>query len=482
MKRALYTLLFIATLGMATLAVSCKKETTEELQVPSNSILVSMPGEMGTTYFTSYNIASISAISTPKGWEVVNINMYTKSITVKAPEKFDDGEEKSGDMTLKGYTPLGENISVTIYLAILEKPDVDYTNTPANCYIANKAATRFLFNPMIGGSSTPLNTERIELIWESDLGVIKYIDMQDGVASFYIQPVLNENDEPTDMVRPGNALIGAYDADDNLLWTWHIWITNSDPTTDTITIGDNTLMNINLGANLNSNGEKSSSKIFESYGLYYQWGRRTPFIGPETWNFQLNNDKTIYTAKGYERKPKYEASSAECGTVEWANNNPMYIITGNKENCYDWLYEGHEALWSANSKSEHDPCPAGWRIPDSSIYANLTISDVDDNLAWTEAQGMYGWNLVDVNDSSKSYFFTAQGRRNYLDGRLDIVNDDATRPIPWAGYYWTASSTDEGMAKAMFFDLNSATRTWNGFDAARSMQRANALPVRCVKE
>ena len=95
---------------------------------------------------------------------------------------------------------------------------------------------------------------------------------------------------------------------------------------------------------------------------------------------------------------------------------------------------------------------------------------------------MYGWNLVDKSDENAKFFFTAQGRRNYLDGRLDIVNDDEECPIPWSGYYWTATSTANGDAKAMFFDLNSATRTWNGFDASRDMYRANALPIRCVRE
>lgn len=216
--------------------------------------------------------------------------------------------------------------------------------------------------------------------------------------------------------------------------------------------------------------------------MYYQWGRRTPIVGPQSWNFILNEDKIMYNRNGYERRLKYEASTAETGNVEWANNNPMTIITGNEDNVYDWLYEGHERLWDSETKSEHDPCPAGWRIPDSSIYANLTISAADDELSWQEAQGMYGWNLVDKSDASKSYFFTAQGRRNYIDGRLDIVNDDDTRPIPWAGYYWTATTTEDGKAEAMFFDLNSATRTWNGFDAAYPMHRANALPVRCVRE
>ena len=95
---------------------------------------------------------------------------------------------------------------------------------------------------------------------------------------------------------------------------------------------------------------------------------------------------------------------------------------------------------------------------------------------------MYGWNLEDTT-TGYTYFFTAQGRRNYLDGRLDIVNDDAFRPIPWSGYYWTASSLEDGNAEAMFFDLNSETRaTWNAFEPARSMHRANAMPVRCVRE
>ena len=94
---------------------------------------------------------------------------------------------------------------------------------------------------------------------------------------------------------------------------------------------------------------------------------------------------------------------------------------------------------------------------------------------------MYGWHLVDVNDNSKSFFFTAQGRRNYLDGRLDNMNVNDELPVPWSGYYWTAT-TDGDNAKALYFNLNTNTRTWNGIETDRSMQRANALPVRCVKK
>ena len=467
------------TLGVASLGVSCSKDAVEDLVVPAESILVNMPGAVGTTSFASYNIASISATTVPTGWEIINIDMVEKRITVKAPESFDNEEVRNGTMTIKGYTPLGKTTSADIYLAILENEDVDYSNAPANCYIANKAATRYKFNPYVGGNDTYLATDHIALIWESSVGVVKYIDMRDGVASFYLQPVLDENEEPTDKVVAGNALIGAYDENDNLLWSWHIWVTNSDPTTDCITLNGQTLMNINLGADHNSDGSTNSDDIFGAYGMYYQWGRRTPIVGPDSWNFALNMDKTIYGSDGYNDKIYYEESTAKVGTVEWANNNPTSIILGCKDNDYDWLYSNHEALWSATEKSEHDPCPAGWRIPDSSIYENLTINSADDAMSWEEAQGMYGWHLEDTT-TGQSYFFTAQGRRNYLDGRLDIVNDDDIRPIPWSGYYWTASQ-HEGDAIAMFFDLNSATRTWNGFDASHTMHRANALPIRCVK-
>ena len=481
MKRVLYSLIVALTLGVVSLGVSCKKDAVQELIVPSESILVGMPGEKGTTSFASHNITSISAISEPKGWEVVNIDMYAKTITVKAPESFDNEEVESGTLTIKGYTPTGSTKSVEIYVAIVPNV-VDYTDAPANCYIANKPATRYKFNPLIGGNDIALATDHIALIWESGVGVVKYIDMRDGVASFYLQPVLDENDEPTNEVVAGNALIGAYDARNNLIWSWHIWVTNSNPMEDTISLGGHALMNINLGADRNSEGSTDIDDISAAYGMYYQWGRRTPIVGPHSWNFALNEDKIMYNAKGYNLKLTYEESTSKTGNVDWANDNPTTIIIGNKDNSYDWLYRGHDdALWSTTSKSEHDPCPAGWRIPDSSVYANLTIYSNDDNMNWEEAQKMYGWHLVDVNDNSKRFFFTAQGRRNYLDGRLDNMNVNDELPVPWSGYYWTAT-TDGDNAKALYFNLNTNTRTWNGIETDRSMQRANALPVRCVKE
>ncbi len=479
MKRLIYGLVALVTIGL--LATSCKKEETYSFKVPSGSILVSMPGATGTTSFDSFNIASIGVTSKPEGWTVDDIDLYNGTITVTAPSTFDEDEVREGDLSLRGYTPQGSERNISIYLAILENPDVDYTASPANCYIANKAETRFVFDPYKGGNGVVLDTESIEIMWQTRKELIKYLDLRDGKASFYLEMKPSDDDEPTNKVFEGNALIGAYDKEGNLVWSWHIWVTNGDPCEETISLNGATMMNRNLGAFQNSNTSTNGDDIYLSYGLYYQWGNKNPYAGPQHYDFPGNHDDTLWDAEGYQTYLSYEESTSKIGTSEWSTHNPMALIKGNKDNGYDWLYEGHDDnLWSESSKTDNDPCPAGWRIPAKSVFENLTIVGSYDDMPWEEAQLLYGWMLEDTATGAE-HFFTAQGRRNYLDCRLDIINDNEELPIPWSGYYWTAS-TDGADASALFFDLNTATRTWNGIDVARAMHRANAMPVRCVKE
>lgn len=471
----------LVTLSLLMLVTACNKPETNLFEIPSGSILLNKPGDSGSTNFNTYNITSIKVASKPAGWSIDDIDLYTGIISVTSPSSFDNDEATDGTITLTGYTPTGNTKTVSIYVAILPHNDIDFTNAPANCYIAHQADTRYKFNPYVGGNSTPLATETIEVLWQTSKGLIKYLDLRDGVASFYVEAGKDEDGNSTNEVTPGNALIAARNESGEIIWSWHIWVTTSDPTTDVITLGDKTLMNRNLGANCNSEGEESDDKIYQSYGLYYQWGNKNPLVGASSWNFHGNTDMELYTYKDKGYKIGYAASSAEHGTEAWSTANPSAIILGAADNGYDWLYNAHDdALWSATTKSEQDPCPAGWHIPDSSTYATLDIRPADDDMMWQEAQKMYGWHLED-SATGNSYFFTAAGRRNYLDGRLDIVNDDPTRPVPWAGYYWTAT-TDGDNSVALWFDLNTATRTWNGMNVSRSLQRANALPVRCVKE
>jgi hypothetical protein len=99
-------------------------------------------------------------------------------------------------------------------------------------------------------------------------------------------------------------------------------------------------------------------------------------------------------------------------------------------------------------------------------------------MSWETLQPLYG---IMLTDGTTDYFFTAQGRRNYIDCRLDIINANEALPVPWSGYYWT-STTNEANATSLYFNLNTNTRHWNGFENKHPMQRANALPVRCTRD
>ena len=129
MKR--FHIYIVAILALAGIMTSCSQDETKSIAVPSRSIIVAMPGEVGSTTFDSKNITSLTPTSVPEGWEVVNIDMYSETITVKAPETFDNKEVESGTLTLKGYTPTGNTKSVDVYLAIVPS-EVDFRGAPAN--------------------------------------------------------------------------------------------------------------------------------------------------------------------------------------------------------------------------------------------------------------------------------------------------------------------------------------------------------------
>lgn len=59
-------------------------------------------------------------------------------------------------------------------------------------------------------------------------------------------------------------------ADGEILWSWHIWVTNRPITTS----GGNDLqwMDRNLGALSNEIGDVANR------GMLYQWGRKEPFL------------------------------------------------------------------------------------------------------------------------------------------------------------------------------------------------------------
>lgn len=94
----------------------------------------------------------------------------------------------------------------------------------------------------------------------------------------------------------GNALIAAYNNKGDIVWSWHIWITENEPANvssalvyssyawnekgiqNNVRVPGYAIMPCNLGALRYAPDLSSSSEtIFDTYGMLYQWGRKDPF-------------------------------------------------------------------------------------------------------------------------------------------------------------------------------------------------------------
>ena len=174
----------------------------------------------------------------------------------------------------------------------------------------------------------------------------------------------------------------------------------------------------------------------------------------------------------------------DVGTMEYAVKNPMTYVLGSSSDSYDWLYGVHKAdLWGAEQKSVYDPCPRGWRVPDSRVFEAFDIDESEDAAAWGDVSNMYGWHLVDKATGAKM-FMPAAGRRSFETGVLTNVNDYGYEnvPKPWIGYYWTATAGEGNKSNSLFFDLNTTRAVNNRYEAVKAMYRANGMQVRCVRD
>jgi hypothetical protein len=166
----------------------------------------------------------------------------------------------------------------------------------------------------------------------------------------------------------GNAVIAAKDVSGNILWSWHIWLTDV-PQGQVYYNNVGTMMDRNLGATSATPGDVGA------LGLLYQWGRKDPFLGSSA--LIENDGEAVPVSKSTITWPLPVESDPLTGTIEYAVTNPTTFIMYNYhtlgyEVCnYDCEYTGScdiydNARWSTseNVKSIYDPCPSGWRVPD----------------------------------------------------------------------------------------------------------------------
>ena len=294
--------------------------------------------------------------------------------------------------------------------------------TVANCYMISKGGV-YSFKPSMGKVDEWLfeDIASAELLWESygtdevitggDL--ISHVSYENGRIIFVT----------AETFREGNAVIAAKDADGNMLWCWHIWMTDQPKT---VKVRDmtwyknlwHTVMDRNVGATAASLSEDNV------FGLYYYNPSNHPFIGPAS----LQN------------------SNLAKGTVEWAEfykENPSY---------------GSDAVEYYSMRSV-DPCPAGWVVMTEGTVGWLVGLGLSG-----ASEGGFDLNATDIDVGFGPYLYESlifpyggirndDGSYSYVNTRSYMILLSKYTYSYTAGWVWQEgpwySYTDYGYVRCM---------------------------------
>ena len=364
-------------------------------------------------------------------------------------------------------------------------PLVEGVYQTANCYIVSEAGY-YKFRAVKGngteavGSASDKDPEGTPttavVLWETfgtdtapqegDL-VKADVEYRDGYVYF----------SKADAYQEGNAVIAVKDdkgtestEDDVILWSWHIWLTDQ-PVGQTYYVYDSAtesfseevagvMMDRNLGATSADPGDVGA------LGLFYQWGRKDPFLGSSSISESTEAASTI-------EWPSSVVSTSETGTIEYAVSHPTTFIEYNNRNS-DWYYTGtdntDDTRWttSESEKSIYDPCPAGWRVPDGGeegIWSKAKGSSSEYNRNYDSND--LGMNFSGEFGTDLTIWYPAAGFRFDDDGSLSrVVN---------YGYYWSATPSGSS-AYILYFGNDGYVYPSN------DDYRAYGYSVRCLQE
>ena len=484
--------LILALLSILALA-SCQKEQGASLVLERNALyFTSWSDALQTISYVPTNAVTVAVASHSTGWNA-DVNMSRNEIMIwpvgaKDEEDLtDDDLPKEGSVIVNALNKEGQATSYYIYVYIASTITLDEEGR-ANCYVVSTPSSSYAFDVMHRPDGTPLATASVKLLWQSNSDVVKNTSKVGNNAVFYVPA----SKEDSSRLPDTNAVVAAYNASGEVIWSWHLWLVNENPldATDTYSNGK-TFMRQNLGAFTNSNGSSDSQKILDSYGMYYQWGRKDPFARPYYFDATGADDESRFNELGIYITENYLERTSNNGTLAYTTLYPMHYIFNSEHSEYagdngngvgDWLTTSDDALWSDTQKSVYDPCPYGWRVPTKDDLSVLFLAEEEDNTPLETARTQYGWHL---SDGVNKFFYPACGRRRYNDGKVENINHKdgvyPSQPQPWEGHYWTSSTTADGKAVSLYFDLTT-TRTINKFVGQQPRFRANGLQVRCVKE
>lgn len=246
----------------------------------------------------------------------------------------------------------------------------------------------------------------------------------------------------------GNIILALYESNNNgsgvgdIVWTWHIWLGAPEvhhfkfpATSDGYKFTNENwyMLDRNIGAETSTLGNPRST------GLYYQRGRKEPFI-----SFGNREGSTDWTAN---QIPTYANTNRFGDIAKWEAGRtyedvttpikyPMSLIedidySGSSDYYYAWnaASEVSDVSIANDTKSMFDPCPPGYRLPTTREWDNFKNNEFTDYTANELASGAFGYcylkDLENVLTNSNSTDQVIAER--IANGNYYTVNDQYER-------------------------------------------------------
>lgn len=366
---------------------------------------------------------------------------------------------EEGVMVRVGNTPITlerAHLKPTGVLEYVETVEVDLSERGhSNCYIVSEPGFYSFDATVIGNGeygfvdgvdfhvSTPeISPASVDLIWEDRNGLIRDVK-------------LNETKDRVKFTATGiegNALVAVKDASGNILWSWHLWMT--DKPNDLVYvnhIGSYTMLDRNIGAI-----STEQSQWRESVGVMYQWGRKDPFS-------ITGNDYSNY-------KQNYTTEMGRVPLSQTIENPSVFYCK-----YPSWTSPFNSSLWAPDQKTIYDPCPVGYRVPPRNAFRSFTKSGES---TWQGVDYINvienfdkGWNFI-YDGVNTTYFPTADAI-NYNGDFSGFEQNDSD--------YWTADCTESDSRAYKFrYYFYSYVDAHVTFDDTEYV--TTGYPVRCMKD
>lgn len=324
--------------------------------------------------------------------------------------------------------------------------DLD-ANGNANCYILT-APGKFKFKAVKGNSATSFfeDPAEVSVLWEcvGDAEEFEGGKMLKSVSFAEDYIIINT----PDVLVPGNVIIALKDSENNIIWSWHLWI----PATAISNIGgifSTDCMDRNLGALIVCTPTTDANIDPKSYGMNYQWGRKDPYPSAKA----VKSSSVAYTVGA-----EFVVASGQI-SLEQSIANPTLL--GHTDNG-NWLNNEDNTLWADDAKTIYDPCPPGYRVPSSNSC-----------LFWGDLSAKTGWNF----DKTNGWFVVGDPVGVFpLGGYRDDYSVGSMAHAYDRGLYWSAAASSKAG-----YGRGEDCRPGSSI-SYKDVPKARAGHVRCVVE